>query len=67
MIWQNHIIIGAALAAVIDPVLVPVGVIGATAPDWMEWIIKPFYPVKHRGVTHVVLYWIAAIIFFILI
>ena len=65
MIWQNHILIGAALAAVIDPLLVPVGVIGATAPDWLEWVIKPFYPVKHRGATHVVLYWIAAIAFFL--
>jgi len=63
MIWQNHIIIGAALAAVIDPVLVPVGVLGATAPDWLEWIFK----VKHRTVTHVVLYWLAAMGLFLLL
>jgi inner membrane protein len=68
MIWQNHIIIGASFAAVIDPVLVPVGVIGATAPDWLEWIIKPLYPsLRHRGATHVVLCWIAAIALFVLI
>ena len=63
MIWQNHIIIGAALTAVINPALVPIGAIGATAPDWMEWIFK----CRHRTVTHVMLYWIAAIAFFILI
>lgn len=68
MIWQNHILIGVSLCAVIDPILAPVGAIGATAPDWLEWVIKPLYPgLKHRGATHVVLYWIAAIVFFILI
>jgi len=67
MIWHNHIIIGASLCAVINPILIPVGMIGATAPDWLESVIKIFRPVQHRGVTHIVLYWVAAIVFFVLI
>ena len=67
MKWQNHIVIGGALAATINPLLVPVGVIGSTAPDWIEYALKPFYPVQHRTVTHIVLYWIAAIVFFALV
>jgi inner membrane protein len=64
MKWHNHIIIGSALAATINPILVPVGIIGATAPDWIEYALKPFYPVRHRTVTHVVLYWIFGIVLF---
>jgi inner membrane protein len=68
MKWQNHIIIGSALGAVIDPVLVPIAALGSTAPDWLEWVLKSVgIRVKHRTVTHVVFYWIAAIAFFALI
>ncbi len=55
MKWQNHIIIGALLEAVINPALVPVTVIGATVSDWLEYLIKQFYPVQHRTVTHLAL------------
>jgi inner membrane protein len=68
MKWQNHIIIGASFGAVINPVVIPVAVLGSTAPDWIEYILKICgIKVKHRGVTHVCLYWIAAILCFWLI
>ncbi len=68
MKWQNHIIIGASFGAVINPVIIPVAVLGSTAPDWIEYILKICgIKVKHRGVTHVVLYWLMAIAFFSLI
>ncbi len=68
MKWQNHIIIGASFGAVINPVVIPVAVLGSTAPDWLEYLLKIIgYKVKHRTVTHVVLYWVAAILCFWLI
>lgn len=62
--WKNHVIIGASFGAVINPLCIPTAILGATAPDWIEWIIKPFYPVQHRTITHIVVYWIALIMFF---
>lgn len=65
MKWQNHIIIGASFGAVINPLIIPVAVLGSTAPDWLEYILKFLgKPVRHRTVTHVVLYWIIGIIIF---
>lgn len=67
MKWQNHIVIGGALGAVVNPTVVPVAALGSTAPDWIEYILKFFgIRVRHRGITHVMLYWIAAIAFFAL-
>jgi Predicted membrane-bound metal-dependent hydrolases len=67
MKWQSHIIIGGAFGAVINPILVPVAVLGATAPDWLEYILKFFgIRVQHRGVTHYVVLWLIAIAFFAL-
>ena len=37
MKWINHIAIAAATTAVISPPLVPLAVLGSTAPDWLEW------------------------------
>lgn len=65
MKWQNHIIIGASFGAVINPVLIPVAVLGSTAPDWIEYLLKIIgFRVKHRTVTHVVTSWIFLILFF---
>lgn len=64
MMWKNHVIIGAAFGAVINPLCIPTAVLGSTAPDWLEWIIKPFYPIQHRTYTHIVVYWILLIAFF---
>lgn len=64
MKWQNHVVVSAALAAAVNPVLIPVAILGATAPDWLEWLIVPFFRVRHRTVTHYVIVWILAIAFF---
>jgi len=38
MKWVNHVAIAGAVTAVWKPELVPVAVLGSTAPDWMEWV-----------------------------
>jgi inner membrane protein len=61
MRWFNHIVLAAAPVALIAPRLVPVAILGATAPDWLEWLAKiARQPLPHRGPTlgHV---WIRAI------
>ena len=61
-------IIGASFGAVINPLIIPVAVLGSTAPDWLEYVLKICgYRVKHRTVTHVLLYWLAGIAFFKLV
>ena len=69
MKWINHLAIAGATTAVINPVLVPVALLGSTAPDWLEPIIKATtgQDVKHRGVTHYVVVWIAALAFALLL
>lgn len=68
MKWQNHIIIGASFGAIINPLVIPAAILGATAPDWIEYILKIVgYRVRHRTVTHVVMYWVMAMLFFWLV
>ncbi|MDD2769969.1 MAG: hypothetical protein PHT19_14660 [Methylococcus sp.] len=67
MKWQNHILIAGAITATIDPILAPGALLGATAPDWLEWLITPVRKVRHRTVTHYLVLWIAAVGFFCLI
>jgi inner membrane protein len=68
MKWINHLAIAGATTAVINPVLVPVALLGSTAPDWLEWILKALgQNVKHRGVTHYVLGWVVALLFALLL
>ena len=65
MKWINHIAIAAATTAVISPPLVPVAVLGSTAPDWLEWtprLIGKRSP-KHRTVTHYVIFCFLALLF----
>ena len=39
--------------------------LGSTAPDWLEWLSGLLgRKVKHRTTTHVVTYWVAAMLFF---
>jgi inner membrane protein len=62
--WFNHLLIAGATCAVVAPQLVPVALLGSTAPDWMEWVSGALgRKVKHRTVTHVMTYWIAAMLF----
>lgn len=67
MKWFNHILIAGSTCAVIAPALVPVAILGGTAPDWLEWVLsKMGRKVKHRTVTHVVFYWACGLAFFLL-
>jgi inner membrane protein len=40
--------------------------LGATAPDWLEWLITPVRKVRHRTLTHYLAVWIASVLFFLL-
>src|SRR3989338_9170237 len=63
MRWFNHILIAGAPAALISPRLVPVAILGATAPDWMEWLAKAARkPLPHRGPTHWVAAWVVGLV-----
>ena len=56
-------LIAGATTAVVKPELVPVAVIGSTAPDWMETVGNFFgMRIKHRTVTHYVVVWLIALI-----
>ncbi len=65
MKWINHLAIAGATTALVAPALVPVALLGSTAPDWLEWVLEKLggRKVKHRGVTHVVLYWAGGLAF----
>ena len=66
MKWFNHMLIASSTTAVIAPPLVPVAILGSTAPDWLEWISKAFgHKLEHRTTTHIVLYWAVALLFFL--
>ncbi len=60
--------IGIGLGAAIEPLAIPAAVLGATAPDWLEWVLSlGGRPVKHRTVTHVTIYWIFAVILLLIL
>jgi inner membrane protein len=64
MKWINHIIVGGATAAVIDPAIVPYAIFGSILPDLAE----KYLPVTgHRKETHYVMIWVALLIFSIFI
>lgn len=53
MKWPSHIVIAAAPCAVFAPEYVAVAAAGATAPDWLEYVLQAAgRRVKHRTVTH---------------
>jgi len=53
MTWKSHIAIASAVIIPFEPQLLIVAVAGATAPDWIEYVLKFFgIKVKHRGATH---------------
>lgn len=73
MKWVNHMIIAAGITFVVNPPMVPAAILGSTAPDWLEWVINGHTyqimsgyrgQVKHRTVTHTVLYWLVAMLVF---
>ena len=64
MKWVNHLAIAGATTALVNPVVVPVALLGSTAPDWLEWVLKALgRPVRHRTVTHYVLGWALGLAF----
>lgn len=65
MKWVNHVTVAGAIAATINPAAVPAAMLGATAPDWLEWVIGlRGHKVKHRTTTHVLTSWLLAVLFF---
>ena len=61
MRWVSHVLIGGSVCALWQPVWVPVAVLGATAPDWLEWLGRSHAPLgraHHRGATHNLLGWL---------
>lgn len=59
MTWLSHTTIATALVLPFAPHAIPIVVAGSTAPDWLEWVLKPFFPyIKHRNETHYLALWI---------
>jgi len=53
MTWKSHIAIATAVTLPFNPTAIPFAILGSTAPDWSEWILKFFgITVQHRGATH---------------
>ncbi len=64
MKWVNHVAIAGAVTAVWRPELVPIAILGSTAPDWMEWGMQSFgRHIKHRTTTHFVSSWMFGLAF----
>jgi len=56
MTWKSHIAIASAVTIPFNPSALGVAILGSTAPDWSEWILKFFgIKVEHRGATHYVI------------
>lgn len=64
MKWTSHIAIGASIGAMFSAPLVPVAILGSTAPDWLEWVYTAVTrrKIKHRGPTHYVSRWVVALL-----
>jgi inner membrane protein len=53
MTWKSHIAIATAVTIPFNPTVLPYAILGSTAPDWSEYILKFFgIHVEHRGFTH---------------
>jgi len=53
MTWKSHIAIATAITLPFNPTAIGIASLGATAPDWSEWLLNFFgFDVKHRGFTH---------------
>ncbi|WP_296843114.1 hypothetical protein [Thiofilum sp.] len=64
MKWINHLAIAGATTALVAPELVPLALIGSTAPDWLETLLNAFKQhVRHRTVTHYVSVWGMGLVF----
>ncbi len=64
MTWKSHIAIATAVTIPFNPSVLMASVLGSTAPDWSEWVLKFFnIKVEHRGATHYLIVPLAIIIF----
>jgi len=64
MTWKSHTAIATAVVLPFNPTLLVVTNLGATAPDWIEYILKFFgITVEHRGETHYLMIPVLLIIF----
>lgn len=64
MTWKSHIAIAAAVTLPFNPSALAVAIVGSTAPDWSEWVLKFFgIRVQHRGATHYLIIPLAIILF----
>lgn len=64
MKWISHSAIGGTSAAIVEPMLAPVAILGATAPDWLEMVLNAAgVGVEHRKETHYLIVW--AVLFFV--
>lgn len=64
MTWKSHIAIASAICLPFNPAVLPASILGSTAPDWSEWILKFFgIKVQHRGATHYIIVPLAFIAF----
>ncbi|ARR01450.1 metal-dependent hydrolase [Campylobacter porcelli] len=53
MTWKSHTAIAAAISLPFNPSALPLALLGSTAPDWLEWVLKFLgKPVAHRTTTH---------------
>lgn len=69
MRWISHLAIAGATCAVFSPAHVAVAMLGGIAPDWMERLalMRDRRKTRHRAVTHYIVFWLAAVLFFLLI
>ena len=64
MTWKSHTAIALSFTLPFNPVAIFPATIGATAPDWLEYVLKILgFQVEHRGFTHL---WIVGIFFIII-
>jgi len=64
MTWKSHTAIALSFTLPFNPVAIFPATIGATAPDWLEYVLKIIgFQVEHRGFTHL---WIVGIFFIII-
>ena len=59
MTWLTHTLIAVSIAGPLCGSL-PATALGATAPDWLEWLISALFRrrVRHRWHTHFFLVWL---------
>ena len=64
MKWISHITIAASICAVSRPELTPIAILGSTAPDWLEFVLKKLGRyIRHRTTTHYVSTWLLGMLF----